>query len=241
LELEDLFEFLNIQIDDLASIGEYYLYSFSNLEEEQKDILTQLEQKIGFKEIKDGIFYSPENQIATMDAMEFIKPVFEEKQRLLWVDAINEITHANDRCASSAQGFPIKPSLTHYTIITRWMGKCADTEDKFKSFINDLNLMFRESTKDGGSFKIPKDFRAKNDFWKCVYSIRNYYFHDKEQQDSQEKMKTIERAKKGFQIIIGEDFPSEHNPLDFIKAQIRLLEMAKDFLQNLVIYLKGCK
>ncbi|CDG64476.1 hypothetical protein MBMB1_0366 [Methanobacterium sp. MB1] len=89
-EIEDLLKVLNIEIDDSARISKgditYFIFSSSNLEPEQEEILKDLE----IDKIED-IYYSKKTYYDPNKILRTIKPVFSQLESNLWKNLINKI------------------------------------------------------------------------------------------------------------------------------------------------------
>lgn len=228
IDLDGLFDLLEIEIDDFTIIGEYFLYLLSNLEIEDEELL----EKVGFEKVADGLFLTTENPIQTERVLEYLMPIYIEQEKELWSGVIDKINLLNNKILSFGKKCPFNPTIEHYKIILNWHGKITDTEDSFKSFINDLNKLFRESCKKNKKWLIEKKYR-KHKFWECVYSLRDFYFHDISQRNEEQMIKAVKRANEAFKKLVTKESPNSKLPFDFINLQLNLIKSCIDFLDEL--------
>jgi len=232
-ETKDLLNDLNIEIMEFQEISDgdvnYFIFSSSNLEEEQKEILSQLY----FEEIKDNLFISERDTYNPNEILEVITPLFSKKEEELWSDAIKKIHTINEKYLYTNGSCLFNLSYDHILIPLKWHGKLTTEEIGLRNFIDDLNKLIRQSCKGKYEFIIDEKYK-KHNFWAIVCSLRNRGSHISTERGIDGAIDLIKNEKKAYKLLINKEAPDSNIPFDFINTQIKLLEHCHDFLNKIL-------
>jgi hypothetical protein len=232
-ETKDLLNDLNIEISEFQEISDgdinYFIFSSSNLEEEQKEILLQLD----FEEIKDNLFISERDTYNPNEILEVIKPLFSKKEEELWSDAIKEIHKINEKYLYTHSACLFNLSYDHILIPLKWHGKLTTEEIELRDFIDDLNKLIRQSCKKRNRFIIDEKY-TRLDFWEIVSSLRNRGSHISTERGISGATDLIRKEREAYERLINKEAPDSNLPFDFINTQIKLLEYCHEFLSNII-------
>lgn len=231
-ETKDLLNDLNIELMEFQEISDgdinYFIFSSSNLEEEQKEILSQLE----FEEIKDNLFISERDTYNPNDIIEVIKPLFSKKEEELWSNAIKEIHKINEKYLYANGSCLFNLSYDHILIPLKWHGKLTIQELELREFVDDLNKLIRQSCKGRMGFIIDKKYKRHN-FWEIVSSLRNRSSHISTERGMEGAIDLIKKEREAYKLLINKEAPDSDSPFDCVNTQIKLLEYCQDFLNEI--------
>jgi len=234
-ETKDLLNDLNIEIMEFQEISDgdinYFIFSSSNLEEEQKEILSQLD----FEEIKDNLFISERDNYNPNEILEVIKPLFSKKEEKLWSDAIKGIHTINEKYLYTNGSCLFNLSYDHILIPLKWHGKLTTEKIELQDFIDDLNKLIRQSCKNKKTNRFDIDDKYKgHNFWKIVSSLRNRKSHISTERGIEGAIDLIKKEREAYKFLINKEAPDLNIPFDFINTQIKLLEYCHDFLNKIL-------
>lgn len=198
-EIEDLLKVLNIEIDDSVRISDgditYFIFSLSNLEPKQKEILDGLE----IYELENGLYCSEKINYNSNEILEILEPIYSYSENILWKNIIKKFQLINQKHYLKTEYHLFNLNELVLTVM-KWDGKITVGESEFNDFVNDLNIMIRFSCKHDDQFLIDEKYR-QHSFWRNLATIRNKNSHYPTEKGYKFAIKQVKRQKK-FSVII---------------------------------------
>lgn len=229
-EIKDLLNDLNIEVMESKMISDgdidYFIFSSSNLEEEQKERLRSLD----FDEIRDNLFLSDTIIYNPNEILEVLKPLFLQSEKNLWKIVINKIYRVNKMYLARNKSCLFDLRHEHFIMPLEWNGKLTTNNIELQAFINILNKLIRQSCKE--EIEYMEKFK-EHIFWKIIADLRNINAHIPKN-GIKEAVKQAERQKRAYEVLINKEAPDSNFPVDFINTQIKLLEYCDDFLEDII-------
>jgi hypothetical protein len=221
LTTAELLERLNFDMSEYAILTDddssYLIICLKNLTEEHKIILNEL----NFDNVKDTLFVSLNESFTENEVIKFLSNEYVSKEEKLWEDVLKKIQYVNEIYIKFKSEPLFNHTYGHILMPFHWKGKITLNDHDFHIFLEDINKFFRESCTDN-------EFAKRHKFWRIIQYLRNEQDHDSTNDKIKNQKKNINRKFDSFNFLIDKDIPEYE--IDFVKAQIRILECFIEYL-----------
>lgn len=237
-EVEDLLNDLKVDILEYQMISDgdidYFIFTSSNLEEEQRNMLNDL----GFDELRDNLFISEDIVFNKNKIWQILSPFYCKTEKRLWNDILSKIHKLNEQYLLNKKHFLFNFSNDHIILPLKWDGILTTNKNELNEFVTDLNKLVRLSCRVNRRYIIEDKYK-KHIFWNLLSSIRNRGAHLSTEEGINGALRLVMRETESYKLLINKESPSADAPFDFIAVQIRLLEFCDAFLEDILNDLRG--
>jgi hypothetical protein len=232
-EIEDLLKDLKIEIFESQMISDgdidYFIFSSSDLNEEQREIL----HKLKFDEIRYNLFISEEIIYNKNEILDLIVPTYSVKEKTLWNAVLLDMYRLNEKYLVKYDKFLFSFDNDHIIVPLKWNGQLTMNKSELGDFITDLNKLIKSSCKSNWEFMNEKNYN-RHIFWSMLSSIRNREAHLSTERGVNGAIDLIKKETESYKVLIDKEAPSQSSPFDFIAVQVNLLEYCKEFLEDII-------
>lgn len=244
IEIEELLEKVGIEPIDSYQMTDgnqsYYIFSAANLSGKEEIFLSklgELNEQINFKEITEDIYFIDRVSFDPNELLAIFEPLYQEEMKELWTDLFEKIWEINKSYQRRNGKCLFKIANDTIRIMLKWDGKLTKNDNDFHTFVNDLNLLIRESCLDENSKRpvhIIEGKYKKHKFWTILSTIRNDSAHTKEHQSPNAVINNEKKLEDAYEELMETSFRTHMTQFDFIKGQKNLLHCCRIFLDQIL-------